>query len=81
MIVWCPIIIARAGADGGLHNISTGNTTNIAQWQYMIEFIREGEPQTSSKKIIQGAHVLARLNIVRTSRSLAPTYLFKSSGP
>jgi len=45
------------------------NTTNIAQWQYMIEFINvigEEESQTSSKKIIQGAHVLARLNIVRT---------------
>jgi len=37
--------------------------------------------QTSSKKSIHGAHVLARLNNVRTASSLSPTYLFKSSGP
>jgi hypothetical protein len=72
-----------AGVDGGLlkhekHNKNSVMAIHDGTNQHSCV---EKEPQTSSKKIIQGAHALARLNIVRTSCSLAPTYLFKSSGP
>lgn len=39
------------------------------------------ETQTSSKKIMHGEHVLARLNSVRMLNSPSPTYLLRSSGP
>jgi hypothetical protein len=57
-----------------IHHIKLNN------WKLMNT--KTWEPQTSSKKIVHGKHVLARRqNNVRTASSLSPTCLFKSSGP
>jgi hypothetical protein len=72
-----------AGVDGGLlkHNKHIKNSVMAIHDGINQHSCVEEELQTSSKNIIQGLHALARLNIVRTSCSLAPTYLFRSSGP